>query len=349
MSAETVAEDALTSPKTARKHLNALADEGFVVTANGEHGETIYRRSPESLVVEQPDTILEREDEIEEYKHALSDAVFGRSPDNVFIYGKAGVGKTAVTIYVLNELEAEVQKRDAADPIHISRVNCNNESVYSITRSLINNLRADDTDRFPAKGPSKADAFERLYDEMDRLGGTHFFVFDEIDHVTDPDSLLYEFPRARANGYLENARVGIIGISNNYTFRNTLSPKVKDTLMEQEIAFSTYDAGELATISSIALTTRSSTTRATRAPSKHARRSPQKTTGAPAKPSTSCSGQATPPRKPATPSSPTATSRPSATTSPAANSTIRSPTKPSTASSSSKHSPATKANTTHRV
>lgn len=60
VSADTAAEEALTSPKTARKHLNTLADEGFVVTSTGEHGGTTYRRSPESLVVEQAADILER-------------------------------------------------------------------------------------------------------------------------------------------------------------------------------------------------------------------------------------------------------------------------------------------------
>lgn len=59
VSADTVATDARTSPKTARKHLNTLADEGFVVTTTGEHGGTNYRRSPESLVVEQAADILE--------------------------------------------------------------------------------------------------------------------------------------------------------------------------------------------------------------------------------------------------------------------------------------------------
>lgn len=58
-SAETVAEDARTAPKTARKHLNTLADEGFVETTTGEHGGTLYRRSPASLVVEQAADILE--------------------------------------------------------------------------------------------------------------------------------------------------------------------------------------------------------------------------------------------------------------------------------------------------
>lgn len=58
LSADTVAGDARTSPKTARKHLNALTDEGYVVTTTGENRGTYYRRSPESLVVEQAADIL---------------------------------------------------------------------------------------------------------------------------------------------------------------------------------------------------------------------------------------------------------------------------------------------------
>ncbi|TKX61864.1 Rrf2 family transcriptional regulator [Halorubrum sp. GN12_10-3_MGM] len=59
LSADTVANTARTAPKTARKHLNVLADEGFVETTPGEHGSTQYRRSPESLVMEQASDILE--------------------------------------------------------------------------------------------------------------------------------------------------------------------------------------------------------------------------------------------------------------------------------------------------
>ncbi|WP_435099780.1 DUF7342 family protein [Halorubrum sp. N11] len=58
VSADAVADDARTAPKTARKHLNTLADEGFVETTPGEHGSTLYRRSAESLVVEQAADIL---------------------------------------------------------------------------------------------------------------------------------------------------------------------------------------------------------------------------------------------------------------------------------------------------
>jgi DNA-binding IscR family transcriptional regulator len=59
VSADEVAADARTAPKTARKHLNTLADEGFVETTPGEQGATLYHRSPESLVVEQAAEILD--------------------------------------------------------------------------------------------------------------------------------------------------------------------------------------------------------------------------------------------------------------------------------------------------
>jgi len=60
LSATAVAEEARTTPKTARKHLDALAEEGYVATEPGDNGGTAYRRSPESLVVEQAADILDQ-------------------------------------------------------------------------------------------------------------------------------------------------------------------------------------------------------------------------------------------------------------------------------------------------
>ena len=195
-----------------------------------------------------PETILEREAEIDEYKDALKDVLFGRNPSNVMLYGKAGVGKTAVTKYVLDELQEATRNRKEADTLHVHRHNCNDDTVFSAIRSLVNQLLPETAKRFPKKGLSTADALEELYAQLDRVGGTHLVVLDEIDHLEHADDLLYELPRARANGHLDDAKIGVIGISNNYTFRNQLSSKVKDTLREEEISFSTYDANELRTI-----------------------------------------------------------------------------------------------------
>ena len=193
----------------------------------------------------QPETILERDEEIEAYSHALQDVLFGREPENIFVYGKAGLGKTAVTKYMMDELREEVTTREAADDLHIHTINCNGRTLFMVVRGLVNELLPEHASRFPKRGLGTGDAFDELYRQFDRLGGTHLVVFDEIDHLEEANTLLYELPRARANGHVSDAKVGVVGISNDYTFRRTLSPKVKDTLMETEISFSPYDAQEL--------------------------------------------------------------------------------------------------------
>lgn len=196
----------------------------------------------------QPDTILERDEEIDEYRYALEDILFGREPENIMLYGKAGLGKTAVTKYMMDSLREEAAAREEADDLHIHEINCNGKTVFMVVRLLVNQLLPADASPFPKRGLGVGDAFDELYTQLDRVGGTHLMVFDEIDHLDEVDTLLYELPRARANDHITEARIGIIGISNNYTFRENLSPKVKDTLMETEISFSPYDAEELQTI-----------------------------------------------------------------------------------------------------
>lgn len=210
--------------------------------------ETIFK---DATVLEegyQPDKIFERESEIEAYRNALKAVLFGRNPPNVFVYGKSGVGKSAVTRYILSELQKATEDRPEADDVWVQFINCNNRTAYSLVSSLVNRIRPETTEKFPERGLSIEAAMNKLYEYMDERGGTFLFVLDEIDHLKNVNSLLYELPRARSNGYITNSRVGVIGISNNYTFRKSLSPKVKGTLMEKEISFAPYDAHELKSI-----------------------------------------------------------------------------------------------------
>ncbi|QDX41020.1 orc1/cdc6 family replication initiation protein [Salarchaeum sp. JOR-1] len=210
--------------------------------------QTIFEEKKVLAESYQPSEILERDEEIDEYRFALQDVLFGRNPQNIMLYGKAGLGKTAVTTYMMDALRAEVATRPEADELHVHECNCNGKTVYTVVRGLVNDLLPDSASDFPKRGLGVGDAFEELYAQLDRLGGTHLVVFDEIDHLDDVDTLLYEFPRAKSNGHITDSKIGVIGISNNYTFRQSLSPKVKDTLMEAEISFSPYDASELRTI-----------------------------------------------------------------------------------------------------
>jgi cell division control protein 6 len=71
-------------------------------------------------------------------------------------------------------------------------------------------------------------------------------VLDEVDHTdAGEDSILYQLSRARENGNVEQVKIGVIGISNDLTFSDQLSPKVKSSLCQKKIFFETYDAEEL--------------------------------------------------------------------------------------------------------
>jgi len=194
-----------------------------------------------------PDRIEERDDEITEYEAALQPVVDGWEPNNVFLYGNTGVGKTAVTSYLLSELQTDIEGYDDVD-LTVVHLNCKPlSSSYQVAVGLVNELRPHGGEISTTGYPQQA-VFEKLFRELDKIGGTILIVLDEVDAIGDKDDILYELPRARANDNLTDTKVGVIGISNDFKFRDRLDPRVQDTLCEREIQFPPYDAVELESI-----------------------------------------------------------------------------------------------------
>ncbi|GAB3419398.1 DNA replication protein Orc8 [Haloparvum alkalitolerans] len=195
-----------------------------------------------------PDTIFHRDDEIGLYINALQDVVVGHDPNNVFVYGPTGVGKTAVTKWVRDKL-LEKAAEEAVPLEVIGPINCRNyKSAYRLVNGLVNEFREPE-DKLPKSGYSTDTVFDFLYQEIEAVGGNVLIILDEIDNIP-PDArndFLYELPRAEAseNTPIEEAKIGLIGISNDLKFVDALEPKVKSTLGEREIKFGPYDANEL--------------------------------------------------------------------------------------------------------
>jgi cell division control protein 6 len=190
-----------------------------------------------------PEELVGRDNELQRYHAALQPVINNESPSNIFLYGKSGVGKTAATRYLLNAL-----KRDATDvpelDLHTIEINCDGlNSSYQAAVALVNELR-DPAKQISNTGYPQASVYQFLFEELNEVGGTVLIVLDEVDHIQD-DSLLYKLPRARSNGDVTEAKLGVIGISNDLDFRNQLSSKVRSSLCEKEVSFSAYDAQEL--------------------------------------------------------------------------------------------------------
>lgn len=205
-----------------------------------------------------PNRLICRGDLVEQYRSVFKPIYKGRPPQSAFLYGDTGVGKTAATRLLLEELQDDIAEKnrvvddDEKVNFDIVWINCQNNtkphseetSSYQIAIAIINSLR-DKGNKISGTGYAAQDIYDIMYDELKELGERILIVLDEVDRIKDDDTLLYDLPRARDNGYVDNARIGVIGISNDYTYRKNLSPKVKDSLCETEFKFPAYDAIEL--------------------------------------------------------------------------------------------------------
>lgn len=195
----------------------------------------------------QPERIQERDEEIDAYMNALQPVVDGWEPNNIFVYGNTGVGKTAVTDFLLDRLREDIEQYDDID-LHVLSLNCKTlNSSYQVAIELVNELRPEGAE-ISSTGYPQQTIFKKLYTELDKLGGTVLIILDEIDSIGTRDELLYELPRARSNDKLTETKVGLIGVSNDFKFRDRLDPRVQDTLCERELHFPPYDAPELQNI-----------------------------------------------------------------------------------------------------
>jgi cell division control protein 6 len=192
-----------------------------------------------------PDDLPERDDEISQLESAFAPATRGAGADNVFLYGKAGQGKTAAAQVELSELEYHAENESDILDLTTLFVSCEdlttsfqvvNQIVYQLTGERMNGL-------------STSEAFDRMFEEFNKIGGTIILVLDEIDNIGTDDKILYSIPRARSKGYVdEDVYPSIVGISNNLKWRDNLSPKVKDSLYDESVHFVPYDAKQLGEI-----------------------------------------------------------------------------------------------------
>lgn len=195
-----------------------------------------------------PDQLIERDTELEQYQSALKPVINGAPPKNLFLYGQTGVGKTLSSRMIIERLDKDQQDLDDVE-IHFVELNCKSlNSSYQVAANLINQFREPEEQIKPTGYPSGM-IFSMLFEELEQLDATHcLVVLDEIDSIGNDDDILYKLPRANDNGNVEQTSVGVIGISNDFTFRDNLSARVKDSLCDEEIHFPPYDADELANI-----------------------------------------------------------------------------------------------------
>jgi len=190
-----------------------------------------------------PDRLPHREEQIQLLGEMVAPVLKGARSSNVFIYGKTGTGKTAVTKYVLSHLEAKAKEYDA--PIKFCYVNSRIAgSEYRVFAGLCQRIGVS----VPFTGLSVGEVFDRFRIGLDASKIIFIIVLDEIDTLIKPcgDTLLYEL--TRINETLCRSKVSLVGISNDLRLKEFLDARVLSALSEEEIVFRPYDADELRNI-----------------------------------------------------------------------------------------------------
>ena len=191
-----------------------------------------------------PDELPHREKEIDQLASVLSAALKRETPSNVFIYGKTGTGKTCVTKFVGNTLVKA--GREMGVPIEFIYINCETvDTQYRVLTNIANQFIRSWSDRVPFTGWPTDEVYAKLMHCVDNFGGVVAITLDEIDKLVmkSGDDILYNL--SRMNTDLKTARACIVGISNDLRFTELLDPRVKSSLGEEEMIFSSYDSGEI--------------------------------------------------------------------------------------------------------
>ncbi|KAA0015033.1 MAG: ORC1-type DNA replication protein [Thermoplasmata archaeon] len=188
-----------------------------------------------------PNVLPHREKEIENLAHIFVPALKGEAPSNVFIYGKTGTGKTAVTKYVGNQLVKKGKEQNVK--VNFIYINCEVvDTHYRLLQNIANHFIERWEERIPFTGLPTDEVYTRLTKTIDRESRVIIVVLDEIDKLKGDEAL---YTLTRINSDLSNAKVSLVGISNDLKFTEFLDPRVKSSLGEENMVFYPYDAKQL--------------------------------------------------------------------------------------------------------
>jgi len=191
-----------------------------------------------------PEDIPYRDKEMEQVASILAPALIGQRTSNLFVYGNTGTGKTLVIHFVRNELLKRA--KNSEHPMKIEYLNCKLKKIadteYRILAELINKLGGE----VPATGLPTDQVYNRFLKLLEESQEKIFIIIlDEIDQAVKKISDNFLYNLTRLNSELVNTQIILVGISNDLRFLDSLDPRVRSSLSEEEIVFPPYNALQL--------------------------------------------------------------------------------------------------------
>jgi len=184
-----------------------------------------------------PAELLHREKEITEIVEAIKPLLENRQPENLFIHGDSGTGKTACVKQVLKGLGEHTSKVKAV------YVNCWHDSTRMAVFSLIANALEE---MMPRRGLARDEVYDRVLEIMEKEGIRVLLVLDELDGLFhhNEEKLLYDLGRVGKG----KPFFGVISVSNNHSLLINKDMRIRSSIRLADLEFKQYNKAQMADI-----------------------------------------------------------------------------------------------------
>jgi len=197
-------------------------------------GNVIFKNENVLLPEFLPGLLPHREIQIQQLANNLLPASKSRKPQNTFLFGPPGIGKTACIKFVFREFE------DFSERVKTIYINCWD---YKSAHSILSKIASELGMFAQRRGIGKDEILEKIMEFCKKIKKGLIVCLDEVDQlIFKEQEALYDL--LRINQYIENP-FGLVFISNNpYVFAD-VEPRIKSSLSIEEIEFKPYSLEEM--------------------------------------------------------------------------------------------------------
>ncbi len=190
-----------------------------------------------------PKEIPHRGELIEQTAKILAPILKLEKPSNLFVYGKTGSGKTLSVKDVTDGFGKLASEKNI--PLKVIYLNCKMKRISDTEYRLIAQLSREFGKTIPATGLPTDEIYKIFFSAIEESRQAVILVLDEVDQLAKKTGSEVLYNLTRMNEELSKSFVSLIGISNDLNFVDSLDPRVKSSLSEEELLFPPYNAPQI--------------------------------------------------------------------------------------------------------
>lgn len=181
-----------------------------------------------------PDQPIGRDDLLHQLRTAMQPVVHRKTPQNVYLYGPPGAGKTTLVTHLLDELETETRTSTAF-------INC---WQYNTRPALLAELLIQLGYPAPRKGKPVDELLAKLREWLTKHHSA-VVALDEIDQLTDATEVIYDLQQMSTEA---TTAVGLVLIADRDPNGLSLDARSQSRVACHPVAVPSYTADDLSEI-----------------------------------------------------------------------------------------------------